>query len=256
MSHIERDGLMDQTDLTLFVVDDDPEVRASMAALAISMGWDCQVFSSAEEFLERFDPARPGCLVTDIRLGGMDGVQLQEHLANLSSAPPVILVSAYGSIPIAVRAMRNGALTVLEKPCNADELASAIHLAVGIKPNTPAARPKRAGLQLRFDSLHVREREALAWIIEGVPNKTIARQLGVSPRTANRIRAAVFKKMGVTSAVDLARMVGSLQNDVAAEGPDEHRPVQKNRRLDSPAALGPHHHGPRLRATDASADSD
>ena len=225
MSRIERNGLMGRTDPTLFVVDDDPEVRASMAALATSMGWDCQAFSSAEEFLERFDPARPGCVVTDLRLGGMDGLQLQEHLGNLSSALPVILVSAYGSIPIAVRAMRNGALTVLEKPCNADELASAIHLAVNVTLNTPAARPNRAGLQLRFDSLHLREREAMARIIDGVPNKTIARHLGVSHRTANRIRAAIFKKMGVASAVDLARMVGGLQNDVPPEGPDERRPA-------------------------------
>jgi FixJ family two-component response regulator len=207
LSRIERDGLMDQVDLTLFIIDDDPEVRASMAALATSMGWGCQAFSSAEEFLECFDPARPGCVVTDLRLGGMDGLELQGHLANLSGAPPVILISAYGSIPIAVRAMRNGALTVLEKPCDADELASAIRLAVGIKPSPPAARSNRAGLRFRFDSLHSRERDAMARIIDGVPNKTIARQLGVSHRTANRIRAAVFKKMGVTSAVDLARIV-------------------------------------------------
>jgi FixJ family two-component response regulator len=248
---------MEQTDLTLFVVDDDPEVRASMAALGTSMGWDCQAFSSAEEFLEHFDPARPGCVVTDLRLEGMDGLQLQEHLANLSGAPPVILISAYGSIPIAVRAMRNGALTVLEKPCDADELAGAIRLAGSIHPSTSGASPNRAGLQFRFDSLDSRERETMVWIIDGVPTKTIARQLDVSPRTANRIRAAVFKKMGVESAVDLARMVGGLQNDVASEGPDEHRPVQKNRRLDSPAALGPRHHiWRRLLAADASADSD
>jgi FixJ family two-component response regulator len=175
------------------------------------MGWDCRAFASAEEFLERFDPARPGCVVTGLRLPGMDGLQLQEHLARLSSAPPVILVSAYGSIPIAVRAMRNGALSVLEKPCDADELASAVRLAGGINSTTsPAARSDRAGVKLRFDSLHWREREAMARIIDGVPNKTIACQLGVSPRTANRIRAAVFKKMGATSAVDLARMVGKF----------------------------------------------
>jgi FixJ family two-component response regulator len=203
---------MDQAGLTLFVVDDDPEVRASMAALAASMGWASQVFPSAEGFLERFDPARPGCVVTDLRLGGMDGLQLQGHLAMLSNAPPVILISAYGSIPIAVRAMRNGALTVLEKPCDADELISAIRLAVGIKATTTAARSNRAGLQFRFDSLHGREREAMARIVDGVPNKTIARQLGVSHRTANRIRAAVFKKMEVTSAVDLARIVGEFDD--------------------------------------------
>ncbi|MHB8972987.1 MAG: response regulator transcription factor [Pirellulaceae bacterium] len=117
---------MDQTELILYVVDDDPEIRASMSALATSMGWHCQAFSSAEEFLEHFDPVRPCCVVTDIRLGGMNGLQLQEHLANLSNPPPVILISAYGSIPLAVQAMRNGALTVLEKPCDADELIIAI----------------------------------------------------------------------------------------------------------------------------------
>ena len=134
---------MEKSDHTLFVVDDDPEVRASAAALAVSMSWDCQVYSSAEEFLERFDPSRPGCVVTALRLAGMDGLDLQQHLAKLGKAPPVILISAYGSIPIAVQAMRNGALAVLEKPCDADELASAIRLAGGIKPIAPAARRSR-----------------------------------------------------------------------------------------------------------------
>ena len=201
---------MDHSNLTLFVVDDDPDARASMAALAASMGWTCQGFASAEAFLERFDPARPGCLVTDLRLGGMDGLQLQAQLANLGGAPPVILISAYGSIPIAVRAMRQGAVTVLEKPCDADELLSAIRRAAALIPRTPLARPNRAGIRLRFDSLHLREQAAMARIIDGVPNKAIAHQLGVSHRTINRIRAAIFKKMGVTSAVDLARMVSGL----------------------------------------------
>ena len=203
---------MNHTGPTLFIVDDDPEVRASMLALATSMGWACQAFPSAEEFLECFDPARPGCVVTDLRLAGMDGLQLQAHLANLGNAPPVILITAYGSIPIAVRAMRKGAVTVLEKPCDADELAAGIRLAVGTGPSTPAARPNRAGLRVRFDSLHPREREMMARIVDGVPNKTIARLLDVSHRTANRIRAAVFKKMGVTSAVDLAKIVGEFDD--------------------------------------------
>ena len=100
--------------------------------------------------------------------------------------------------------------TVLKKGCAADQPASAIPRAVGIKPSMPAPRPDHAGLQFRFDSLHWREREAMARIVDGVPNKTIARQLGVSHRTANRIRAAVFKKMEVASAVDLARIVGEF----------------------------------------------
>ena len=214
----KRNARMNANRQTLFVVDEDPDTRTNLAEMATSMGWDCQPFTCAEEFLERFDPALSGCVVTDLRLRGMDGLGLQERLASLSKAPPVIFFTTHGSIPVVVQAMRKGALAVLEKPCAAEELASVLRLAGDINPSLPPARPTRADLRSRFTSLTLREREAMAGIVAGAPNKAIARQLGVSQRTANRIRATVFKKMAVKSAVDLARVVGDSQEERLAAG--------------------------------------
>ncbi len=203
---------MDQSHRTLLVVDDDPAVRASIAALAFSMGLDCEAFASAEDLLDHFDPPRAMCAVIGLRIGGMDGLQLQEHLARLDDTLPVILVTAYGSVAVAVRAMLSGAVTVLEKPCDTNELADAIHIAGQIHRRTRAARQRRASLQAHFGSLDPRERTVMARVVAGSPNKVIARELGLSQRTLNRVRAAVFKKMGAQHAVDLTQMAAALEN--------------------------------------------
>jgi two-component system response regulator FixJ len=223
---------MEPPDGTLVVVDDDPEVQASIATLAFSMGLDCETFASVEDFLDHFEPLRTICVVADVRIGGMAGLQLQEHLARLDDTLPVILVTAYGSVAVAVRAMLNGALTVLEKPCDTAELANAIHRAIQIHQRMQAAHHRRAELQAHFGSLDPRERTVMARVVAGSPNKVIAHELGLSPRTVNRVRASVFKKMGAAHAVDLAQKAAEL-------GKSEVLPVLSIRRANLPGRSVP-----------------
>ena len=115
---------------TLFVVDDDPKSRKAVAALASSMKIKCETFASAEEFLDRYDPSLTGCALVDFRLGGMDGLQLQDRLRAMGSALSVVLISAYADVPLAVRAMKSGAVAVIEKPYRNDDLADAIRKAL------------------------------------------------------------------------------------------------------------------------------
>jgi FixJ family two-component response regulator len=202
---------MNTDNKTLFVVDDDPDACRSAAALASSMGIDCQAFSSAESFLESHDPSRPGCVLIDLRLGGMSGFDLQEQLAARGSTLPVIVISAYADVPATVRLMRKGALTVLEKPYQADELAEAIRLAFEVDDRGRETRARHRQAQRCIGKLSPRERDAMELIVAGKPNRWIARHLGVSPRTVDRLRAAVFRKMEVETAVELARIVGELR---------------------------------------------
>jgi FixJ family two-component response regulator len=198
---------MNQYNPTVFVVDDEPAARNSVAALVSSMSMDCRSFSSAEQFLDGFNLSQPGCIVIDLNIDDkMNGLELQERLKGYGHVLPVVLLSAYLDVPITVRAMQNGAFTVLEKPCQTDRLADVIRNAVEISRGSLQARMKQSDLQKRYDSLDSREREVMMLILSGLPNKTIARELGLSQRTAARIRAGVFEKMGAESALDLAQM--------------------------------------------------
>jgi FixJ family two-component response regulator len=196
---------------TLFVVDDEPDACRSAAALASSMGIACETFSSAEIFLASYDRSRPGCVLIDLRLGGMSGFDLQEQLALRGSTLPVIIISGYADVPATVRLMRHGALTVLEKPYHADELAEAIRLAFEMDDRKRETRARHRQVQRCIGTLSPRERHAMELIVAGKPNRWIARHLSVSPRTVDRLRAAVFRKMGVQTAVELARIVGELE---------------------------------------------
>jgi two-component system, LuxR family, response regulator FixJ len=195
---------------TVFVVDDEAVARDSVAALVSSMNLGCRSFSSAEQFLDNYDPFHPGCVVIDMHLDGMNGLQLQERLAGQECSIPVVFMGAYLNVPIAVRAMQNGAITVLEKPLVANQLADAIQKAVDISREELETRNRRTNLRNRYNSLNKREQEVVALIINGMPNKTIARDLDISQRTVARIRSDVFKKMGADSAVDLAQMAIEL----------------------------------------------
>jgi two-component system, LuxR family, response regulator FixJ len=196
---------------TVFVVEVDPVARNSMVALVSSMSLDCRSFSSAEQFLDHIDPSQPGCVITDFHLEGMNGLQLQEHLTHHDYAMPFVLVSECIDVPLAVRAMQNGAVTVLEKPCQTEQLSGAIQEAVSRSREVRATHVKLKDLRARIDGLEPREREVMMLIVNGMPNKTIARELGISMRTTARIRADIFKKMGAESAVDLADMTAELR---------------------------------------------
>jgi two-component system, LuxR family, response regulator FixJ len=194
----------------LFVVDDEPAVREAVASLACSLGIPCECFASGEEFLEYYNPSLAGCALVDIRLQGMDGLELQERLAALGSTLPVILISGYADVAVTVRGMRNGAMTVIEKPCHNDELAVAIRNALALNAARRESLANRVETQQRLQALAPRDRQLLEMIISGTPNKCIARTLEISQRTVDRLRARVFAKMHVASAVELAQAVATL----------------------------------------------
>jgi len=195
---------------TVFVVDDDPAARAGTAALVSSMGLRCEAFSAAEEFFDRVDLGRAGCVIADMEMTRMSGMQLQERLVGLRSALPVVLIGDDVDVRTAVHAMQKGAVSVLQKPYDAEQLEGAVRRAIQVSHTGQEAEQRRLALAARFDTLNAREREVLTMIVNGLPNKTIARQLGVCQRTAAQVRADVYEKMGAESAVELALMASAL----------------------------------------------
>ena len=192
---------------SVFIIDDDPAARESVAALVRSHGLDSETYDSAEEFLGRFDRCRDGCLVVDVRLTGMSGIELQEHLKQAGVELPVILISGYGDITTAVRAMRTGALTFLEKPCNEQQLLESISQAFQHKAALRAARVQRADIRRRLTLLTPDEQVVLEQLMDGKANKTIAKELDIGLRTVELRRATILKKMQATSLSGLVQMV-------------------------------------------------
>jgi FixJ family two-component response regulator len=220
---------MSTLDGTLFVVDDDPAARRGAAALAASLGIPCETFASAMEFLDRWDVSRPGCLLTDLRLSGISGTELQLCLSAMGSTLPVILISAYADVSTAVQAMENGAVTVLEKPYEADALADAIRRAMHIDADRRAAARQRRDVSERLASLTPRELDVMDLLIAGEPHKIIAHRLGISLRTTARLCASVLARMGVETTMALVhQLVGiplpTLATRNAAPGPGDDSP--------------------------------
>jgi len=198
---------MNSTEATVFVVDDDLAARQSVGTLVEAMGIKAEVFSSAEEFLAAYDESRPGCLVSDVRMLGMSGVELQEQLARIGSELPVILITAYSETPLVVRAMKGGAFTFLEKPCREEELWDAIREALDRDSQNLQGRAMRREFQSRLAQLSDQEREVLHLLVEGKAHKVIARHLDVSVRTVESRRGRILKKMRTKSLVELARLL-------------------------------------------------
>jgi FixJ family two-component response regulator len=192
---------------TIFVVDDDEQARSSVCALVRSMGMSAESFASAEDFLNRYTPGRPGCLVTDYRMLGMSGLELQEELIRRNIALPVIVLTAYARTSVAVQAMKAGAVTMLDKPYAEDDLWDAIRkaLAQGAVAQTKAAR--REEFRRRIAALAPSERAVMDLIVGGDANKVIANKLGVSLRTVENRRHEVLEKMHADSVAELVRMV-------------------------------------------------
>lgn len=191
---------------TVFVVDDDRPARNSVCALVRSLGLNSQAYSSAEEFIEGYAPGQPGCLVTDIRMTGMSGLDLQDELQKRGIELPVIVLTAYPRTASTVRAMKAGAVTLLEKPCNDDELWDAIRNALAQDAARRAESERYSEIQERAAQLTPAERTVMNLIVQGKPNKSIATQLNLSLRTVENRRHDVFAKMGVGSVAELVRL--------------------------------------------------
>ena len=189
----------------VFVVDDDADVRESLCALLGSADLDARAYESARAFLEAYRPAQSGCLIADIRMPDMDGLELQEELARLKIALPVIVVTGHADVPLAVRAMKAGAVDLIEKPFDDVQLIAtvrrALALAVGAREHAAVADAAKA----RIATLSARERQVLELLVAGQPNKIIAFELDISPRTVEIHRAHVMDKMEAKSLSDLVR---------------------------------------------------
>jgi len=194
----------------VFVVDDDPSVRRSMERLIQSSGFRVQTFRSAGEFLRRPRPEGPACLVLDVRLPGLSGLDLQRELANSGIQLPIIFMTAHGDIPMTVRAMKGGAMEFLTKPFRTRRLLDAIRAAIERDQDTLKQRTEVAQLRNCYDLLTPREREVFALLVLGLLNKQIAGQLVTSERTIKFHRAHIMQKMRAESLADLVRMAQKL----------------------------------------------
>jgi FixJ family two-component response regulator len=207
----------DNQDATVYIVDDDPAARRSVVALVESRGTLAKEFSSAEEFLESADGQMYGCLVLDVRMGGMSGLDLQQRLLERKIPLPVIVITGYGDIPMAVRAMKAGAVSLLTKPCEADKLWENIATALAKCEADRKKRRRHEALANRLNTLTHDERAVLGKVMEGLPNKKIARQLDIGLRTVELRRSTVMKKMAVGSLAELvqAAVLAGFPNDNA-----------------------------------------
>jgi two-component system response regulator FixJ len=195
---------------TVFIVDDDIEVRDAIKLLMDSVGLDAEVFESAQNYLERFDPRRPGCLVLDIRMKGMSGLDLQDRLTEEPMHPPIIIITGHGDVPMAVRAVKSGAVDFIEKPFNDQLLLDAVHRAIEQDADNRGRASRLADIRERLDKLTPREREIMDMVVAGNRNKVIAIDLGISQSTVEAHRAKVMEKMEATSLSELMRMMLAL----------------------------------------------
>ena len=205
--------MMTTKDPCVFLVDDDPAVRTSVTLLLTSMGHPVDSFESAQQFLDAYRDDRPGCLLVDVRMPGLSGLELQGRLKAVGITLPVIVITGYGDIPMAVRAMQAGAVTFLEKPFREQELWENVQRAIELDTEQRRRATHRAEWQQRLAHLTVAERQVLDRVVAGHPNKQIAAELGVSQRTVEVRRANVMRKMQVNSVVELARAIESLENE-------------------------------------------
>ena len=191
---------------TIFLVDDDPSVLKSLSRLLRSARLEPVAFSSPREFLDRYDPHTPGCLVLDVSMPGLDGLQLQQALQAKGSEIPIIFLTGHGDIPMSVRAMKRGAIDFLTKPVNDKDLLKAIRIAIEADRVGRQARAELAGIRQRLATLTPREREVLEHVITGQLNKQIAGDLGTAEKTIKVHRARVMEKMQVQSVAELVRI--------------------------------------------------
>ena len=193
---------------TVFIVDDDPAMRESLTFLVSSVGLRVESFPSALEFLDSYEPSSDGCLVLDIRMPGMSGLELQERLRERRIDMPIVMITGFGDVPMAVRALKRGAVDFLEKPFTDQDLLDRIHEAIEEDRLRRRERRRRDDIDGRIARLTSRERQVMKCVVEGKSNKIIAQQLGLSPKTIEVHRARMMDKM---KAASLAELLALLQ---------------------------------------------
>ena len=188
------------------LIDDDEDIRRALAFLLGTAGLAVRVHELALKFLENLDTLQPGCIVSDVRMPGMDGLELQQKLKAMGVEMPIIIMTGHADVPLAVQAMKAGAVDFIEKPFDDEILLSAIRIALDVYDKSGQSSTEIAQIQARLDTLSAREREVLVGLLAGHANKTIAYDLELSPRTVEVHRANVMSKMKARSLSELVRM--------------------------------------------------
>jgi len=194
------------TEGIVFVVDDDAAVRRALERLIKSVGLAVETFASAQEFLRRDPPDGPACVVTDVRMPGLSGLDLQKELAEADLSMPIVFMTGHGTVPMSVRAMKAGAVDFLQKPVDEQVLLDAIHQALERGSREQEESAQHAEIQQRIELLTAREREVFELVVSGMLNKQIAAELGASEKTIKVHRGRVMQKMKADSLADLVRM--------------------------------------------------
>ena len=195
----------------VFVVDDDPSVRSSLKFLLSTVGLQVESFGSADTFLHRKPPDAPSCLVLDVRLPGLSGLDFQRELAAKNIRIPIVFLTGHGDIPMSVRAMKAGAVEFLTKPFRDQDLLDAVRIALERDRARREKEKEVTDLQQRFDSLTSREQQVISMLVSGMLNKQIAAQLGTAESTVKVQRSRAMGKMHAESLVDLVRMIGKIK---------------------------------------------
>jgi len=202
---------MTELNPTIYVVDDDPSIRDSTELLLKSVGFNVKIFGSAQAFLKANLQEDLGCLVLDVRMPGMSGLDLQEKLVSAKTPLPVIFITGHGTVPMSVRAMKAGAVDFLQKPFEEQDLLDAINRAVARQRERKLKADESEKLQLRLKALTSREYEVFSLLVTGMANKEIAYELGTTERTIKAHRARIMEKMNAGSLVDLVRFAEQLK---------------------------------------------
>lgn len=200
----------------VFIVDDDISVREALEGLVRSEGWRAEAFGSAGDFLARPPPLTPSCLVLDVNLPDLNGLDLQVHIGDDRSDMPIIFITGYGDVPMTVRAMKAGAVEFLTKPFDEEALLAAIRAAIDKSRTALASRAGMQDIQNSYNSLSPREREVMALVVSGLLNKQVGGELGISEITVKAHRGKVMKKMRARSLADLVTIAARLRGATGA----------------------------------------
>ncbi len=214
---------------TVFVVDDDPDIRAAVALLMKSVKLPVRTFAGAGEFLSKWDPGDAGCLVLDVRMPGMSGLELQNVLHDRGEEIPVVFLSGHGDIPMALRAVRSGAVDFIEKPFRDQPLIDAVHEALALDEARREEKGEREGLLGRVGALTPRERQVAELVASGRSSPEIAKALKLSSRTVEMHRARAMKRLGVEGVVEMTRLILEARRASGSRSPAPVPPSPKRK---------------------------